>query len=279
MNRKGPEITNPEPRNYSLEDVDPQALYRFANNQLSPRLRILFSQTQPIISPRSLRSAFTEAEIRRLFNPREEVAAWHELGDVGQLPAMNRLSGRPMDSVMVVSHMRDSDADVVETTPANITQLHGEHFSTDPVTQALVGYITTNLYSPKPGKDITAHVIEYPGNIDDSTLEALNSHAGGGNMLGIDLPSRFDRPDLGHALQSAVARCQAKYPCLPSVIVTSSPGPSGQVIVVHSAPGNPTVLTEGLPSSPVYGAESEQRAPVQFVMVRPRFHDLKEEDE
>ncbi|MBI4232165.1 hypothetical protein HY605_02940 [Candidatus Peregrinibacteria bacterium] len=272
MAERGPETQDSKKRQYALEDVNPAALHEWAGQQFSPRFRILLSIAQPIVSPGSLRAAFSGEEMTSLINGPDEYAAWYELGDVGMLPAMpGSLDKRTLDAVMVVSHMFDQDRDVVEASPANVAQLHQECFSQDPGTQGLLTHITSKFSVPREGKCLTAHVMEYPGTVDDETLANFNEHASGGNMLGMDLPSRFDRPDLGHALQSAVARTHAPYQCAPSVIVTSSMGPSGRAIVVHSLPGRGIVLTEGLPEQPIYLGE---RPPVELVMVRPRFPQM-----
>lgn len=251
-----PDVASEKPRKVVDIDFAPDLLRQWAQSQWQyPRIsRLLSQRATPILLPGSLRGAVTREEMSQLTNGQNLVAAFWEIADLSdsillRIPYRERNGLGQFDErqdtfdiSMVLSHMSDQDGTVVESTPANTVQIHLDSFSPDPKTQALIKFITSR--EAQTCNPASAHILEIPGILTDEDLSELKEFLREIKDSGWGHISDFQRPQLGHALQSAIARSKATYPSKPSAIVTETAGPGGSPITVYSSPQDKVALGE-----------------------------------
>lgn len=273
-----PEGQNDLERNLTMSDYNPAQVGEWARRLFQyPRIsNLLNNRATPIMLPGSLKAAFTPKEMRRFQDGGNDVRAFWELADLSDAVytrtpylARNKMTSidqqpRLFDLSMAVSHMADYDHTVFETNPANLVNLHGDSLSEDARTEELKRFITFRLF--KACDPAAAHILEIPGELPDDDLATLKAFLAEIKAAGMGHISEFERPQLGHALQSGIARSKAPYPTKPSMIVSDTLGPKGSPITVHSAPGVKVTLRELL------DAETDTAImPTNTFLVRPMF--------
>lgn len=277
-----PDIQDDLGRNFIMGDYDPALIGAWAQRIFQyPRIsNLLNNRATPLMLPGSLKAAFTPKEMKRFKDGGSDVKTFWELADLSdavlmRIPylARNNLTSpdqqpRLFDLSMAVSHMADNDHTVFETTPANLVNLHGDSFSEDERTAKLKHFITFKLI--EACNPAAAHILEIPGDLPDEDLATLKDFLAEVKADGWGHISEFERPQLGHALQSGIARSKAPYPTKPSMIVSDSLGPNGSPITVHSAPGVKVTLGE------LSDANEESNTgimPTNTFLVRPIFEE------
>ncbi|MEK7548252.1 MAG: hypothetical protein AAB540_05135 [Patescibacteria group bacterium] len=266
----------------------------FSNIRFFKILQFIDDRVRAVISPGILGCRFNGQEASKLASPQSPGSLHAGLWDVSDLsdalychvpyfeanPGVPQ-GGKPFNLTMSVSHIISDEGDegiVVEASPSNLLKAHrnafagGEHFG---------GEICEYIEAGKAGTElpVTALVMEIPGEFSDEWIQAINHFADGNNMLGYRHVTRFRRPNLATAMQSAISR--VKTPGVintergfnPSSVVTNEKGPNGKPIVVSCYPSwNKIILAEddgNLDNSPT---------PTRTMLVRPMFAMPSSED-
>lgn len=275
-----PDVQNDLERNIAMGDYTPAQLGEWAQRIFHyPRIsNLLNRRATPIMLPGSLKAAFTPKEIRRFQDGGNDVRAFWELADLSdavlmRIPYLSRNNlaspdqqSRIFDLSMSVSHVADNDGTVFEANPANLVNLHGDSFSEDEITAKLKHFITFRL--TQACNSTAAHILEIPGDLPDEDLDTLKDFLAEIKEAGMGHISNFERPQLGHALQSGIARSKAPYPSKPSMIVSDTLGPNRSPITVHSAPGTKVTLRE---LSDANVESDTEIMPTNTFLVRPMF--------
>ncbi len=229
--QRGPEYYGD--REYCFTDLTADHLEQLAGIQ--PRLiRFFMRDVTAILSPTTLRAAFTNAEAERLPQGIGQISYDTACMTPYIRQAMNlEREKRPFElTVSVTVIAADEHAGtVVGTSPANLVQAHGNRFAQDEETQRLIGFITSTAQEApehhelhlemKRGGDMNIQLGFFSG-----MIESLSQHF---EYEGFSI----GQPDLCSALQSAIARISHESK-MPFVIITGHSGPSGKPIIIYS---------------------------------------------
>lgn len=278
-----PDVQNDLERSLAMRDYTPAQLGEWAHSLFQyPRIsNLLNRRATPLMLPGSLKAAFTPKEMRHFQDGGNDVRAFWELADLSdavlvRIPYLRRNNleshdqqPRLFDLSMAVSHMADNDATVFETNPANLVNLHGDSLSEDARTEELKRFITFRLF--KACNPAAAHILEIPGYLPDEDLATLQMFTEAIKAADCGHISNFERPQLGHALQSGIARSKAPYPTKPSIIVSDTLGPNGSPITVHSAPGVKVTLRELSDANEESNTRTMPIMQTNTFLVRPMF--------
>ncbi len=222
-----------EDRGYCFMDLTQDHLKLLAGIQ--PRLIRFFTRdVTAILSPQTLRAAFTRGEVSGLPQGIGEVS--YEIADLTPFirEAMApRNDHRPFELTMSITVIAaDQNAStIVDASPANLVQVHGNRFVRDEETQRLTGFITSTVLEAPEHHELHLEM-KIPGDMNiqlgffSGMIESLSERL---EYEGFSI----GQPDLGSALQSAIARISHESK-MPFVIITGHNGHSGNPIIIYS---------------------------------------------
>ncbi len=257
---RGPEYYGD--REYCLRDLTTEHLSALAGIQ--PRLlRFFMRDVTAILSPKTLRAAFTNAEADGLPQGIGEISYDTACMTpyIRQAMKLER-ENRPFElTVSVTAIAGDQTASIiVAASPANLVQAHSNRFAQDEETQKLIGFITSTAQEAPEHHEL---------HLEMKRGGDMNIQLGFFSGMIESLSERFEyegfsigQPELGSALQSAIARISHESK-MPFVIMTGHKGLSGNPIIIYS-----TIQGIGLTENP---SQAQQQAPG----VMPVTMDLK----
>ena len=248
-------------REYYFMDLAPDHLKLLAGIQ--PRLIRFFTRdVTAILSPQTLRAAFTGEEVSGLQQGIGEVS--YEIADLTPFirEAMASRNDRPFELTMSITVIAaDQNAStIVDASPANLVQVHSNRFVRDEETQRLTGFITSTALEAPEHHELHLEM-KIPGDMNiklgffSGMIESLSQHL---EYEGF----KIEKPELGSALQSAVARISHESK-MPFVIITGHSGHSGNPIIIYS-----TIQGIGLTEDP-------NKAQQQVPKIMPVTMDLR----